>query len=77
MTENLWDSKEKNQEGECCNVQNHIYCIIGNCIYNKNRRCQKDIISIGWKTSNELCCGEHVRYPICEDCKELELYGND
>lgn len=50
-----------------------IHCYINGCIYNANRVCTKELVSIGLKTSSEFCCGERVRYPVCEDYKEVEM----
>lgn len=51
---------------------NYIHCYINNCVHNHDRKCEKNMISISWKTSNEFRCGERVCFASCDDYEELE-----
>lgn len=59
------------------NVKNQIRCYNSNCRNNIERKCNKDLITVGWKTSGEFCCGERVGYPVCEDYKGIWHDGDD
>lgn len=48
-----------------------VYCSCDECMYNRDRMCGKESISISWTTSNEFRCGERICYPVCADYKEV------
>lgn len=50
---------------------NHIHCYLNTCVHNHDRSCEKEMVSIVNKTSNEFCCGERVCYAVCEDYEEI------